>query len=71
MGSIGLRYQLLFGKPLFFQQECFHIGQDETGIEGRGTVDVSDTTVAIDEKHAQDMIHGPCGSLGLERLSTA
>ena len=56
MGLIDLRRQLLFGNPLFFQQERFHIGQDEPRIEGRGTVDVSDTTVAIDEKHAKDMI---------------
>ena len=46
----------LFRKFCFFQQQGFHIGKDQAGIERAGTVDVPNATFAIDEKDAQGVV---------------
>jgi hypothetical protein len=48
--------ELLFGKFCFFQQQCLHIGQDESRIEGCATIDVPDTAFSVDEKDPQNVI---------------
>ena len=46
----------MFRKFRFFQQQSFHIGEDQAGIERAGTVDVPDAAFAIDEKDAQGVV---------------
>ena len=50
---------------LFFQQKRFHIGQDETGIERAGTVDLPDAVFVIDEKDAHGVVKGIAFITGL------
>ena len=56
---------LLFGNSRLFEQKRFHIGQDETGIERAGTVDLPDAVFVIDEKDAHSVVKGIAFITGL------
>ena len=46
---------LSFRKFGFLEQQGFYIGENETGIEGAGTVDVPNAAFAVDEKDAENV----------------
>lgn len=48
-----------------FEDQCFHISQDEPRVESTGAVDVSDAGLAVDEEHSKGVEERALGIIGI------